>query len=427
MLKWEREHVWHPFTPMKEWTGPDFEPLFLVGGKGAILWDIHGREYLDGNSSIWTNLHGHCHPLINAAIKEQLERFAHVSFLGTTHPLAAELAKNLTSLIPSGTLQRVFFSDNGSTAIEVALKIAFQYWQQNGFPNRKKFIAFSGAYHGDTAGASSIGDIPLFHDRFSEMHFPVYRVSSADELQTHESLLRGEIAGVVLEPIVQGVNRIFLWPRGMLRQVREICDCFGVFLILDEVLTGFGRTGRMFAFEHEGVVPDILCLAKGLTGGYLPLAATITNQRIYEGFLGEWHEGRSLFYGHSYTANALGCAAALANLKVFEEENTLQKVNELANFLSELLESLSEKCRFTKNFRQVGLIAGIDLNDEDGKPFPPLSRAGWRVCQAARKYGLLTRNIGDTVILIPPYCSTKEQLKKMVSAISRAAEECLMS
>lgn len=424
-LRWERACVWHPFTPMQEWTSPGYEPLFLVAGKGAVLWDAHGRQYLDGNSSIWTNLHGHCHPRLNAALQRQLERFAHVSFLGSTHPLAAELAAKLISLFPPNTLQRVFYSDDGSTAVEVALKIAFQYWQQNGRESRKKFVAFRSAYHGDTAGASSVGDIPLFHDRFAAMHFPVLRVETPEELAALPELQRDEVVAVILEPLVQGVNRVHLWPTGMLRQVRAICDRYDVFLIFDEVLTGFGRTGRMFACEHEGVLPDILCLAKGLTGGYLPLAATLTTERIFNGFLGEWHEGRTLFYGHSYTANALGCAAALANLEVFEEENTLERVQNLSAVLRQELESLMARCPYTQSFRQIGLIAGIDLCDRKGNLLPLIARAGWKVCHAARRHGLLTRNIADTVILIPPYCSTPEQLKTMIRAIELAANECL--
>jgi adenosylmethionine---8-amino-7-oxononanoate aminotransferase len=424
-LRWDREHCWHPFTPMQEWSAPGEEPLLIAEASGALLKDIHGNEFLDGNSSIWTNLHGHHHPDIDAAVREQLDRFAHISYLGSGHPGASLLSRRLVEFFPETDLRRVFFSDDGSTAIEVALKMAAQYWQQNGHPDRDVFVAFDNAYHGDTVGAASLGGVPLFHERFSRFHFPVIRVRDVGELSSLTELREGRVAGVVLEPLIQGVNRMHIWPPGMLREVREICSRHDTFLILDEIMTGFGRTGRMFACQHEQVVPDFLCLAKGLTGGYLPLAATLVTERIFNGFLGDWHEGRTFFYGHSYTANALGCAAALASLAIFSREDTLGTVRRLAKILASRLEELSENCAHIADIRQIGLIAGIDLGDQNGQPLPPSARAGFRVCQAAREHGLLTRNIGDTIVLMPPYCVSDEQISTMVSAIHRAAHQVL--
>jgi len=426
-VQWDREHCWHPFTPMQEWSSPGQEPLIIAKAQGAELTDIHGNLFLDGNSSIWTNLHGHQHPRIDAAIRQQLEKFAHVSYLGSGHPAASTLARRLVEFFPAGTLTRVFYSDDGSTAIEVALKMAAQFWQQNGNPERTLFVAFEQAYHGDTAGAASLGGIPLFHKRFAQYHFPVLRVGSAQELAALAELHDGRIAGVVLEPLIQGVNRMHLWPAGMLKEVRSLCDQHGTFLILDEIMTGFGRSGEMFACQHEHVIPDFLCLAKGLTGGYLPLAATLTTERVYEGFLGEWHENRTFFYGHSYTANALGCAAALANLEIFSTEETLKTIRAKSRVLARLLEELRKNSANVSAIRQLGLVAGIDLVNNQGEPPPAAMRAGFRVCQEARRFGLLTRNIGDTIVLMPPYCVTDSQLLAMTQAVHHAAKQVFQS
>ena len=274
----DKAHAWHPFTQHGDWCAPEHEPVVLVEGEGAILRDSEGREYIDGNSSIWTNLHGHRHPRIDAAIRAQLDRVAHTSFLGFTHPPAAQLARELVALWPADSLTRVFFSDDGSTAIEVALKMAAQFWQQSGEPQRTRFVAFAGAYHGDTMGASSLGGIAAFHGKFSAWQFPAEHVASMEELRKLDA---SGIAAVVIEPLIQGAAGMRLWPHGMLAELRAWCDVQGVLLILDEVMTGFGRTGTMFACEQEGVVPDFIALAKGLTGGYLPLAATLTTERIF--------------------------------------------------------------------------------------------------------------------------------------------------
>ncbi len=415
LVRADKAHAWHPFTQMRDWCANSHEPLVLVEGRGAVLRDSRGREYLDGNSSIWTNLHGHNHPKINAAIRGQLEHVAHVSFLGSTNAPAARLAARLAGLFPDGTLSRVFFSDDGSTAIEVAIKMACQYWQLAGCPERLRFVAFDHAYHGDTAGAASLGGIGTFHGRFAAMHFPVDRVASVDDLEQMPDA--GRVAAVVIEPLVQGAAGIRLWPPGMLGRIRAWCDRHGAFLILDEVLTGFGRTGTMFACEREAVVPDFIALAKGLTGGYLPLAATLTTGRVFEQFLGGIAEQKTLYYGHSYTGNPLGCAAALASLDVFEEERVLENLKPKIERMGELLAGLARHPH-VREVRQCGFIAGIELTE---RPWTELR--GARVCLRARDYGLLTRPILDTIVLMPPYCVTPEQLDAAVSAIARAIDD----
>lgn len=421
LLAADRAHSWHPFTPMGDWCAPGHEPLVLVSGQGALLRDSLGREYIDGNSSIWTNLHGHRHPRIDAALRAQLDRVAHTSFLGFTNPPASRLAAELVALFPKDTLSRVFFSDDGSTAIEVALKMALQCWRQRAQGRRRVFVTFRQAYHGDTLGAASLGGIRLFQGDYA---LGGLEVAHVDSLEGLEELDPETVAGVVIEPLIQGAAGMRLWPAGMLGQLRAWCDAKGAFLILDEVLTGFGRTGRMFACEHEGVVPDFIALAKGLTGGYMPLAATLTTEAVFEAFLGTAPEDRTFYYGHSYTGHQLGCAAALASLEVFREEKTLERLQGKVALMRELLAPLAVQ-RHVAEVRQCGFIAGIELKREGREPFPPAERVGAKVCVAARRHGLLTRPVRDVVTLLPPYCTSAEQLGQAVSAISRAiAEVC---
>jgi adenosylmethionine-8-amino-7-oxononanoate aminotransferase len=413
----DKAHLWHPFTQHRDWGAPEHDPLVLVSGEGALLRDSAGREYIDGNSSIWTNLHGHRHPRIDAAIREQLERVAHTSFLGFTHPPAAQLAQELVALWPAETLTRVFFSDNGSTAIEVALKMAAQFWQQSGQSQRTRFVAFSGAYHGDTMGASSLGGIATFHGKFSTWQFPAEHVATLEELCALDAKT---MAAVVIEPLIQGAAGMRLWPAGMLAELRRWCTEHDVLLILDEVMTGFGRTGKMFACEQEGVVPDFIALAKGLTGGYLPLAATLTTERVFEAFLGG--PEKTLYYGHSYTANPLGCAAALASLAIFREEHVLETLGGRIAQLTGLLERMRD-LPWVADVRQCGFMAGIELRRENGDAFPPDQFIGAKVCLAARQRGLLTRPIRDTVVLMPPYCITAPQLDTAVEALTFSIRE----
>jgi adenosylmethionine-8-amino-7-oxononanoate aminotransferase len=414
----DQAHCWHPFTRQGEWCSPGFEPLVLTHGKGAWLWDSEGRRYLDGNSSIWTNVHGHAHPAITAAIRVQLEKTAHVSFLGFTHPGAAELAEKLCAFFPRHTLERVFFSDDGSTAVECALKMAVQYRLQSGEPGRTAFVAFADGYHGDTLGAASLGGVGRFFERFRGHGYPVKHVRSLEELR----LLEPEtLAGVVIEPLIQGVNEMRPWPVGMLAGLRNWCDETGVHLILDEVMTGFGRTGSMFACQQENVIPDFLCLAKGLTGGALPMAATLTTGKIHDAFLGA--PERAFYYGHSYTANPLGCAAALASLDVFEQEKTLDNLPAKIEHLRAGLAALKAAHPIIHEARQCGFIAGIELRQPGGTKFPPEIRFGEKVCHAARAHSLLTRPILDTIVLMPPLCTTPAELDHALMALNATFSE----
>ena len=428
----DKRHCWHPFTQMRDWCAPEHEPLVLVEGEGALLRDSAGREYIDGNSSIWTNIHGHRHPKINAAIREQLERVAHTSFLGFTNPQAILLAEELVALWPQDVpnpLTRVFFSDDGSTAIECAVKMAVQCLQHRGQPQRHRFIAFANAYHGDTMGAASLGGINAFHGRFSAFHFPATHVAAMEELIARtkpgaaDPIDVNEVAAVVIEPLMQGAAGMRLWPVGMLAQLRAWCDRHGVFLIADEVMTGFGRTGKMFACEHEGVVPDFVACAKGLSGGYLPLAATFTTEAVFAAFLGDYEELKSFFYGHSYTGNQLGCAVARASLAIFREERVLEHLQGKIAMLAACLASLKEHPNVGE-IRQCGFMAGIDLVQKNGTPFELSQQAGARVCVAARKHGLLTRPVtGNTIVLMPPYCISEAQIAQSVEALRRGVDE----
>jgi adenosylmethionine---8-amino-7-oxononanoate aminotransferase len=405
----DKQFVWHPFTNMPEWCAPEHEPIVIVEGHGAILRDSRGREYIDGNSSIWTNIHGHNHPRINLAIREQLERIAHSSFLGTTNPAAIELAREIVELFPPKTLSRVFYSDDGSTGIEAALRIAAQFFHMRG-EKRAVFVAFRSGYHGDTAGAAALGAVKMFSVNQEGWKFPVRTVDSIEEL---ERLSRGqsdEIAAVVIEPMIQGTAGMRIWPRGTSAAVRDWCDRNGALMIADEVMTGFGRTGKMFASEHENSLPDITVLGKGLSGGYLPLAMTLTTEKIFSEFDGSVADGRALAYGHSYTGNALGCAAARASLAIFREENVLENLQPKIKELNSQLRQLREMPGVTE-VRQCGFIAGIEMDDAE---------AANEVCRRARGYGLLTRNIRETIVLMPALCTTAEQLERAVSALTEA-------
>ena len=410
LIRLDKAHLWHPFTPMQEWCAPEHEPLMIVSGVGATLRDHHGRDYIDGNSTIWTCIHGHGHPHIIQAIKDQLDRIAHVSALGFTNEPAIRLAAALVALWPQSDLTRVFFTDDGSTAVECAMKMAVQYRQQTGEPQRAGFIAFDQAYHGDTMGAASLGGVPLFHDRFRHLGLPVQFVRDMEDLH---SLNAENCTAVIIEPLIQGAAGMKTWPAGMLRELRAWCDARGVFLIVDEVMTGFGRTGRMFACEHEGVAPDFVCLAKGLTGGTVPLAATLTTERVFNAFLGPAEEMKTFFYGHSYTGNPTGCAAALANLEIFREEKTLEHLQPKIALLTALLTELkaAHPGQIT-GVRQCGFIAGIDV-----------AANGHRVCLAARAHGLLTRPVRDTLVLMPPLCISTGQLRAAAAALSSAISE----
>jgi adenosylmethionine-8-amino-7-oxononanoate aminotransferase len=410
----DRAHLWHPFTQQQGWV--EEEPLIVESAEGTDLIDVHGRRYIDGVSSLWCNVHGHRHPRIDAAVREQLDSVAHSTMLGLTHRPAIELAGRLVELAPPG-LTRVFYSDSGSTAAEIALKMAFQYWRQRG-EDRRRFVALRMAYHGDTIGSVSVGGIDLFHSLYRPLLFDTLKASPGDLAQM-EGLLAahaGEVAAVIMEPLVQGAAGMLVHPPGYLRGVRELCDRHGVLLILDEVATGFGRTGRMFACEHEDVAPDLLCLAKGITGGYLPLAATLATERIYEGFLGQFEEFRAFFHGHTYTGNPLACAAALAGLDVFEEERTLDRLATKIALLGELLEPL-DAMSAVREVRRCGFMVGIELTE-----YPLSLRMGHRVTLEARRRGAIVRPLGDVVVLMPPLAISPGELTRLVAIVAEAID-----
>src|SRR6267378_2788709 len=412
LVAWDKRFVWHPFTDMREWCAPEFEPLILVEGHGALLRDSRGREYIDGNSSIWTNIHGHNHPHINAAIRRQLDRVAHTSFLGFTNPAAIELAQAIVELFPDNPSSRVFFSDDGSTGIEVSLRIADQYWRLR-HSRKHQFIAFQNGYHGDTAGAASLGAASMFQIGSTRWNFPAIQVPN---LRALEALAPAEIAktaAVVIEPLIQGAAGMRVWPPGTLKAVREWCNRTDTLLIVDEVMTGFGRTGRMFASEHEAVIPDMMVMAKGLSGGYLPLAITLIAEKLFSAFDGSVAKGKALAYGHSYTGNALACAAAKASLEIFESERVLESLQPKIRHLSSALADL-EKLTGVKEVRLCGFIAAIEIEESANGSRPNLAPAA---CVEARRRGLLTRSLGNVIVLMPPLCITMDQLTKAVEAL----------
>jgi adenosylmethionine-8-amino-7-oxononanoate aminotransferase len=436
----DRHYIWHPFTQMKEWENES--PLIIREGAGPYLVDIQGNRYLDGISSIWVNLHGHRNKRIDRALISQLGKIAHTTLLGLSNIPAIKLAKKLAKAAPKG-LVKVFYSDNGSTAVEVALKMAFQYWQLKSRPQKQKFVSFINAYHGDTVGSTSVGGIDLFHKRFEPLLFETVRVpypycyrchlnltypscgmACVEEVETLVKNRHDELAGVVIEPQVQAASGIVVSPPGYLARIRKVCSDYNVLMIADEVATGFGRTGKMFACEHENVAPDFMALAKGITGGYLPLAATLTTRSIYDAFLGDYSEFKTFFYGHSYTGNPLGCAAALANLEIFEKEKTMTKVQDKVRLLSKSLEILKEH-EHVGEVRQCGMMIGIELvmDKSTKQPYPLVEKKGIRVALAARKHGMLIRPLGNVVVLMPPLSTPNPILAKMVRIVHQSIRE----
>ncbi len=496
----DHRYVWHPFTQMRDWLKT--EPLVIVRGRGAELQDAQGRRYLDANSSIWTNLHGHHHPRINAAIRRQLSRIAHSSALGLANEPASILAEalvrvanppaitrttpakfSLSSISPkSRPLTKVFFSDNGSTAVEVALKLCFEFAKRAGESRSPRFLGLEGAYHGDTVGAVSLGHIDLFHKAYAPLLFRSDKVMApycyrcrfnrakperADareyrkcnweclglldkKLKSHRTA-RGPYAGFLVEPLMQGAAGMIAQPPGWLRRACELARGYGTSIIADEVMTGFGRTGlspapvqaspspqgeppqhansdavqdSLFACHHEGVQPDFIALAKGLTGGYLPMAATLTNERVFEAFLGDFDEFKPFFHGHSYTGNQLGSAAALASLQLLEEPASIAARRNLQQALSQDIGQLWRHPN-VGDIRQVGLVVGVELVRDwrTRDPFDLRERVGIRVCEGMARRGVLTRPIGNVVPLIPPYCTSERQARKIVETLRLSIEE----
>lgn len=416
----DRRYVWHPFTQQQGWAAED-API-IADAHGCTLRDTDGNEYIDGVSSLWCNVHGHRHPRIDQAIRDQLDKVAHSTMLGLSHEPAIRLAEKLVNLAPNG-LTRVFYSDSGSTAAEIAIKIAYQHFQQSGQPKRTRFISLKDAYHGDTIGSVSVGGIDLFHSTYKPLLFDTLQAESGD-IESMERLLTAygqQVAAVIMEPIVQGAAGMLIHPNGYLRAVRQLCDEHGVLLICDEVATGFGRTGTMFACQQEGVSPDLMCVAKGITGGYLPLAATFATERLYESFLGAHDEFKTFFHGHTYTGNPLACAAALASLEVFDHEFTLDEVADRCIQFGELLKPL-ETMEGVAEVRRRGMMVGIEL---DG--FPVSARSGHQVTLAARRRGAIVRPLGDVVVLMPPLSISELELGQLVSIVVDAIQEVVDS
>lgn len=438
----DRAHVWHPFTQMRDWLAAD--ALIIAAARGNRLIDTDGVSYLDGVSSLWTNVHGHRHPRLDAAVRAQLDKVAHSTLLGLGNEPAIELAARLTAVAPQG-LTRVFYSDSGSTAVEVALKIAFQFHRQapahlGADARRTRFLSLRNAYHGDTVGAVALGGMDLFRAIHAPLLFDTVKAQSpycyrcpfgqqpegcGRECVSHmEDLFARhghELCAAVVEPLVQGAAGMLLQPPGWLRRVRELCDAHGVFLVADEVAVGFGKTGTLFACEQEGVLPDFLCLAKGISGGYLPLAATLTTERVHDGFLARHEEMRAFFHGHTYTGNPLACAAAIASLDIFEDEQVLERLQPAISRLGARLETLRD-LPHVGDIRRRGVMTGIELvhNRKTGEPYGPARRMGQRVTLEARRLGVIIRPLGDVMVLMPPLSITDDEIDLLVDATGAA-------
>lgn len=436
----DKKYLWHPFTQMQDWLKG--EPLVIEEAKGCYLKDIKGRWYLDGVSSLWVNVHGHQNKIIDEAICAQLKKVSHSTLLGLSNVPAIELAKRLIAIAPKG-LKKVFYSDSGSTAVEIAIKIAYQYWQNIGKKQKKTIVHFAHSYHGDTLGSVSVGGIDLFHKVYRDLIFKAVKWSTpypdafgdkerfekefSNSVRKFEKFLKAshsKTAALVVEPIVQGAAGMIVWPKDVLKRLSMMCRKYDVLLILDEVATGFGRTGKMFACEHEGVSPDILCLAKGITGGYLPLAATLATQRVYDGFLFDHKEQKTFFHGHTYTGNPLACAAAIANLDVFQKEQTIKKLAPKIKFLAHQLEQF-KRLPHVGDIRQKGFMVGIELiKDKQGrKEYLWQERMGMKVCDRVRRDGVILRPLGNVIVLMPPLSITKAELEKICSVTLLAIKD----
>ncbi|MCL6635521.1 MAG: adenosylmethionine--8-amino-7-oxononanoate transaminase [Peptococcaceae bacterium] len=445
--QWDREYIWHPFTQMQEYVKT--RPLIIERGEGSYLIDTEGNRYLDGVSSLWVTVHGHNKKELNEAIKEQLDKIAHSTLLGLANVPSILLAKKLVEITPPG-LNKVFYSDSGSSAVEIALKMAFQYWKQKdggALSGKTRYISLGEAYHGDTIGSVSVGGMALFHDIFRPLLFdripvpapycyrcplglsrPACAMACAKAVEQVMVERHEEIAAMIVEPLVQGAAGMIVAPEGYLHRVRELCNRYNILLIADEVAVGFGRTGKMFACEHEGVSPDLLCLAKGITGGYLPLAATLATDEIYGAFLGAHRECKTFFHGHTYTGNPLACAAALANIRLMEDEGLLEGLGKKISFMEEGLKSFDD-LPHVGDIRQKGMMIGIELVEDKKtkKPYPWEENVGHRVILEARKNGLAIRPLGNVIVLMPVLSMTIPELGRMLDityhAIARVTGE----
>ncbi|CAN2049185.1 Adenosylmethionine-8-amino-7-oxononanoate aminotransferase [Candidatus Magnetomoraceae bacterium gMMP-13] len=425
-----KKYIWYPFTQMRDFINE--EPVIIEKAEGCILKDIYGNEYIDGISSLWTNVHGHKKEKIDNAIIKQIENIAHSTLLGLSNVPAVNFAKKLINIAPKG-LTRVFYSDSGSSAVEIALKMAFQYQQQKGNPKKKKFISMKNAYHGDTIGSVSLGGIDLFHEVYGPLLFDSFKAespycyrcpfeksqSSCDLkcLKQMESIMEehaDEVTALIIEPLVQGAAGILVHPDNYLKELRKLCTKYNILMIADEVAVGFGKTGSMFACEKEGVVPDIMALAKGISGGYLPLAATLTSEEIFQGFLGKYEDFKTFFHGHTYTGNPVACAAALANLEIFEQEQVIDKLQVKINHFSKRLEEFKSLLH-VGDVRRQGIMVGIELvlNKESKSVYLPEDKIGQKVIAEARKHGLIIRPLGNVIVLMPPLSISIEELDRL--------------
>jgi len=444
--QWDKYYLWHPFTQMRDYL--DEKPLIIEKGEDSFLIDVYGNRYLDGVSSLWVNLHGHRREEMDQAIINQVREISHSTLLGLSNVPAIKLAKKLVEITPKG-LNKVFYSDGGSTAVEIALKMAFQYWQQKSSPQREKtkFISLNLAYHGDTLGAVSAGGIDTFHKLYQPLLFPTYRVPSPycyrcslgktyprchlDCVNQVEEVIKEhhqEVAALIIEPLVQAAAGMIVSPPDYLKEIRRLCSQYNILLIADEVAVGFGRTGTIFACEQEGVLPDLMAVAKGISGGYLPLAATLTTEEVYSAFLGEYQELKSFFHGHSYTGNPLACSAALASLEIFEKDHTLEKLKGKISFLEERLKCFLNLPQVGE-VRQKGFMVGIELvKDRESKECYSLKeKIGIKVILEARKRGLVIRPLGDVIVIMPPLSISYEHLKKLVEIVFHSIEKVTSS
>lgn len=428
---WDKRYIWHPFTQMMDYM--DSEPLIIERGEGFHLIDTEGRRYIDGVSSLWVLVHGHGRKELTDAIERQSKELCHSTLLGLANVPAVVLAKRLAAIVPGG-LERVFYSDNGSTSVEIAVKMSYQYWQQKGDKKRKRFISFVNGYHGDTIGSVSIGGIDLFHKVYRPLLFKSYKAPSpycyrcpmkldrascgmacVEEFERIVKERREEVCAVVIEPLVQGAAGMITQPEGFLKKIWRIAKDNGLHFITDEVATGFGRTGTMFACEQEGIEPDFLCLAKGITGGYLPLAATITTGEVFDGFLGRFDECKTFFHGHTYTGNPVACAVALENLAIFEKERTIERMADKIALLRNELKRFTDLPNVGE-VRQRGFMVGIELvkSRKTKRSYPPASKIGQKVTMEARKRGVIIRPLGDVIVLMPPPAIDAQTLKELV-------------
>lgn len=440
LIEKDKEYVWHPFTQMKEYEKID--PVIMTKGKGVYLYDSEGNKYLDAISSWWVNTLGHSNTRLNKALYNQSKKLEHMIFAGFTHPWGVELAEKLVEL-NNNNFQKVFYSDNGSTAVEVALKMAYQYWKQSGYENKSKFVALKNSYHGDTIGSVSVGGVDLYHKIFKPLLFEIYQAESpycyrcplnkdkcscgVDCIASVEDIFKEhseEIAAIIIEPLVQAAGGMIIYPKEYLTKLRALCDKYNVLLIDDEVAMGFGRTGKLFAYQHTEIVPDIICLSKALTAGYMPLSVTMTNKKIFDAFYDDWDKFKTFFHGHSYTANPLAIAIALENLKILKEDKIIEKNIKKAERMQAGLEKF-KALKHVGDVRQQGMIAVVELvKDKMTKEqYDFRDRTASKVCDLAFKKGIIIRPLGDTIYFMPPYVINNKEIDKMLDVTYEAIKE----